>query len=402
MHLLIHAVASRSRRRKVCAFALAVLVPLTAARAQNGTDGTDAADGADEASVTVEQLRKELARRDAVIVDLLDRVRALENGRGAAAGGRELAAAPAGETAQPDAARAADPASAGPDGPAAIDELLAERALERGLVQEGARLLPRGQVDIAPEVVMTHESSMFPTALMVGNDAVVGEVERTVDVYDTRASLRLGLPREYQLTVGVPYRFVRQKLGTSIDGMPESAQKDSGSGAGDMTIGLSKVLAARDASGATLIGELTWRSGSGDERDGAVYLGGGNSGATARLTANWRRDPLIFLLGGGYTYFDREGMIQLGDGYELTLGLGLAVSPDTALIFSINESSVNEIRRDGVNLPGTDRVASTLNLSASTTLGRRLLMRTDAGIGLTDDAPDFRLGLTFSSRLKVH
>jgi hypothetical protein len=346
-------------------------------------------------NVTVDVLRKELAARDAVIVDLLDRVRALEAARAGTDGANGAAG---GRHSDPTLIPAAPEPGPRPTGEFAIDESQAERALERGLVEEGARLLRPGQVELTPGFLLTHDKGMFPTALMVNDGSVVGEIEQTFDIYERTADLRIGLPLDAQLDVGVPYRVVDQETRTGIDGAIQSVEDQTGSGFGDISVGLAKVLATEDSWRPNLIGRLVWLSGSGDERDGAVFLGGGNSGIGTQLNAYWRRDPVVFLMSGGYTHFASDGMVRPGDSIDLSLGLGLAVSPETALIFSLDQSFIGEFERNGVTLAGTDRLSSTLGLSASTILGRKLFLRVNAGVGLTEDTPDYRFGVSLGSR----
>jgi hypothetical protein len=57
-----------------------------------------------------------------------------------------------------------------------------------------------------------------------------------------------------------------------------------------------------------------------------------------------------------------------------------------------------EIKQAGAELPGTDRLASTLDFAASTMLGPRLFLRVHTGAGLTEDAPDYRFAVSLSSR----
>jgi hypothetical protein len=345
-------------------------------------------------SVTLEQLHEELAERDRIIIDLVNRIEALE---------AEREAGPSDD----DPGRIADRAvgSGGVDvaestqpGEIEVDELLAERALERGLVEQGARLLASGYFEFAPAFVLSHDEGMFPTALMVGDGSAVGEVRRTLDVYERTARLRFGLPLGLQLEIGVPFRSVDQQTEASISGAVQSVMDDSGSGFGDATIGLAKAFGSDDSEGASVIGRLTWLSGSGAERDGSVFLGGGNSGLNAQATAYWRRDPVVYLVSGGYTHFAEQGSLQRGDSVRLSLGLGLAISPESALIFSLDQTRTSEFSMAGAVLPGSDRFSSSLGLSAQTLLGRRLSLGVDADVGLTDDAADYRLGVSLTSR----
>ena len=56
----------------------------------------------------------------------------------------------------------------------AVDELAAERALERTLVQSGALLLPRGGVEIVPELAAGVSTIDFPVAMDVAAGDVLG------------------------------------------------------------------------------------------------------------------------------------------------------------------------------------------------------------------------------------
>jgi hypothetical protein len=356
-------------------------------------------------NVTVQKLQEELAKRDAVIVDLLNRVRALES---ELATGSERRAAADGEagaaqngldgTAEPAAAPSTTSAPASKAaGEPEIGRLQAERALERSLVQQGARLLPPGEIEIAPGFALSRYEGGFPTLLMTADQDVVGQRQRTFDVYDWRTDLRLGLPWRSQLEIGLPYRRVSEQISTDVDGIVQAAENMSGAGFGDVTLGLAKTFGAGDSQ-PNLIGRLVWLTGSGTERTGGVSLGGGMPGAAARLSAYWRRDPVIFLVGGGYTHYSPDAGAQAGDTLDASLGLALAVSPETALFFSLDQTFRSAFKRDGVELPGTDGVSSTLRVSASTILGRRLFLLVDTGIGLTQDAPDYRFGVSLSSR----
>ena len=364
-----------------------VALPATGAHAQ------------DAETITIEQLQDALAKRDAVIVDLLNRVRALEQSPRTSE-----------PDTRPDAAADEVPVSrdvvdgqeaAQGQGDFEIDELAAERALERALVQEGARLLEPGQFDVEPRFAAYRSNGMFPTALMSGETSIVGEISRTYDVQERSLNLRVGLPWESQLEIGLPYVTVDRKIETGVDGTVQSVMKDSGSGAGDATVSFAKVLAGESGARPNLIGSLVWLTGSGDERDGEFVLGSGYSGLGGRLSAYWRRDPVVLTVSGGYTRYDDDSGLRPGDSLDVSLGLGLALSPETALHFSLNQTFAEEFKRDGIELSGTDRLASTLDLAISTILGRRLFLRGYSSAGLTDESPDYGFGISLSSRFDV-
>jgi hypothetical protein len=129
--------------------------------------------------VTVQMLQKELAKRDAIIINLLNRVKALEAEQAGDSKSISTQAdtAPAtnddavAATNSPASAPAGAPANQTAGGGLKIDALAAERALERSLVQEGARLLRPGEIEFYPGITFSRYESDFPTTVQSGGFA---------------------------------------------------------------------------------------------------------------------------------------------------------------------------------------------------------------------------------------
>lgn len=322
-------------------------------------------------------LQAALAERDAVIIDLLNRVQSLE---------RRLAAQDS-EQAMP--AGAGAPMVEGGSGEI-IDELAAERALERGLVQQGARLLRAGQAQLVPTTSYARLERRAP-ALPAGG--LPGETARETDIVDAGLQGRLGLPFNAQLEVNLPYRRIGTTRKMLSGGAVTSTSEASGSGLGNASVGIAARLFEQSAWRPDLLGRFTWLTGSGDAADGGVSLGGDYSGFGLDFNATWRRDPVVFLLGAGYFRYDDDGL-QPGDTVNLSAGASLAISPETALTVSLDQRFADDFQVDGRALPGTDQVSTLLNITTSTLIGRGSLLQLSAGIGLTPDAPDYRFGVS--------
>lgn len=342
--------------------------------------GPMAAGAQSDAAVDAGQLQQALAERDEIIIDLLDRVDALE---------RRLAALEP-STAQPRTDTTAAGGNTGADGNRdesgsgglIVDELAAERALERGLVQQGVRLLRAGQIQLAP-------SSSYARV----ERRSAAPVQRETEIFDFSVLGRLGLPFNAQLEINLPYRKidVTRKI---LDGDAiRSVTGDSGSGVGNVSIGVAARLLQQSNWVPELLGRITWLTGSGDEEDNGISLGGGYSGFGFDLNATWRRDPVVFLMGAGYFRYDDDDL-QPGDSVNLSVGASLALSPETAMTVTLDQRFSDDFKLDGRPLPGTDQVASLLNISTSTLVGRGSLLQVNAGIGLTPDAPDYLLGVS--------
>jgi hypothetical protein len=397
---------------------LAGLVGLVSA--QTGSPPEPATD----ASTTIEALHQELARRDALIVDLLRRVEKLERQVSSmvAAAASRPAAGPSADlqpreqsdggssntlagvqpAATPHSAEAPDapvpvpkPAASqtakvetAPAAPGQfeVDEEAIDRALERTLVQTGVLLLPFGKAEITPAFSYTREETDSPVLLIAGDDTFTGQSEVRRNRFDFGLGLRVGLPFDAQLELNLPFQIVNQSTSRFPD---QSEQEQTGSGLGDLSLGLAKTLLREGRWWPDLIGRFTWDSATGKRRDNGVILSGDFNEIRGSLTALKRQDPLAFVGGVSYqTAFEHDD-IDPGDELGFSIGTVLAASPETSLRLSLSQTFVDEVKVDGRSIDGSDQVMSMLSLGAAVILGRGVLVDVSADVGLTDDAPDY-------------
>jgi hypothetical protein len=347
-------------------------------------------------AVTVESLRKELQQRDAIIIDLLRRVRALEQGGVADAQAAQNTVATTTDASTGDAA---DTTASGHTNDAAVDPVAAERALERSLAQEGYLLFAPGQVELSPALSFARFENGFPTLLTQGGTSYIADIRQKTNVIDGNIALRVGLPLDSQLELAIPYRVVQQHAITRINGVNQSAISQSGAGVGDIRLGIAKQFAEQAGWRPNLVARVSWLSGSGKQQDNGVALGGGQKGFGVQTSAYWRRDPVVFLLGGGYDYYADNDGVRPGNAIDISLGAALAVSPETALTLTLDQSFAKALSLRGTKLAGTERTSSVFNVSAATILGRSTFLRLNLAIGLTEDSPDYRLDASLPFRL---
>jgi hypothetical protein len=329
-------------------------------------------------STEIEQLRGELKRRDAVIDELRRRVEALER-----------------------ATRPPEPPA--PGGPAMfeVDAEAAERALERTLTQSGALLLERGQAEIAARFALRRGDDFTPALVIREGQPVLATVERRRDALEGRLDLRLGLGRDSQLELGVPYRYVRETDAVRVGFQPSDAARRSGSGWGDLRLAFAKTLLREAGSRPDVIGRFVWHAATGERESGGVALGGGFHGFEGELAMVKRLDPLVFVAGASAAKFRERDAVGPGNQYTLSFGTFLAASPEASLRLVLQQVHVREARLDGRRLPGSDRLGATFTTGASVILGPRLLFDVAGDIGVTKDAPDYALRLTFTRRFDM-
>ena len=281
--------------------------------------------------LTRAELVEMLKARDAVIVELQQRVRRLErlveDGKAKAEepdkgtkASRETASSPRGaaETAARERVSAKEP------GQLEVDEGAAARALERTLVREGTLLLPAGFAEVQPSFVYEFNDDDFPSLASVGGGtrAVSNTVERSR--YEGRVDLRFGLPLDGQLELGLPYRVVNVEREAAVGGASAGEIATTGSGFGDFEVGAAATFVREGPWWPDVVGRMTWNTGTGEKRSDGVGLGGGFQSLSGSLSFTKRQDPLAFFGSLGYEAVFEDGNVDPGDEYFARVGTALA------------------------------------------------------------------------------
>jgi hypothetical protein len=355
---------------------------------------------ADESSTSPEDYRAQLAERDAIIIELQHAVAELRE-RVAALEREVQGESPADATMRPSDGSAPEQTSRRSDsGRLVVDEIAAERALERTLVQAGALLLPQGAFEITPSLSMGVGDIDVTTVVDTGAGDELGVLRVDRSSYSLGLTARIGLPFDSQLELGIPYQRVTEEAALSVlDGAIGDVSR-TGRGTGDFVIGISKTLLRENGSAPDVVGRLTWNTGEGTETDNDVVLGGGFSSVTGSLSFVKRLDPLALFLALDYQDSGSNGGIAPGNAFGISFGTGLAVSPESSLFGSITHRSVSEAKIDGETVADSDLDITSLTLGFSTILRRGTLLNLYTEIGMSDAAADYTLGLSMPMRVR--
>lgn len=283
----------------------------------------------------------------------------------------------------------------------AVDELAAERALDRSLVQAGALLLPFRQMEIQPFFNYIRREDDFPS--FVAND--LGQLigVRTADIqrneFDTGLFFRAGLPYESQLEFRLPARIVDQTTIIPQGAADVNETSHTGAALGDISVGIAKTLLREDGWLPDLVGRFTWDSGSGQLTDNNVFMGTGFNEFRTSLTALKRQDPLAFTGRFDYQTTLKKNDIERGDQYSFSLGASLAASPYTSLSLSLQQTWREKTQIANINAPGSNEPLSIMNFGLTTRVSRKLFFIVNGGIGLTDASPDYLINVSLPYRI---
>lgn len=360
---------------------------------------------------SVQDLQRQIEQRDAIINDLMRRVDALERQSTRQPGAPPPAAvqaAPApGAAGQQAAQREAagqrppvtpvSPGRAGPAGTAVEEETIA-RALERSLVEQGGQLLPPFVYEVVPQVVYTHQAQNNFT---ITGSGAFGPIRNRRDILESDLILRAGLPFDTQVDFTLP--FTNEWRDVTFG--PQT-QSRTDTGIGDISFGLSKQVLYEKSWIPDAIAAVRYQAATGSAH---FNLGGQISGVgtgadsiLGALTLIKRQDPLVFFGGPSYihSFTAHDGSIDFspGDVIGFRAGTILAASPDTSLRFAYDTGFVGKSSTNGIRNAGSDQVIGFFEIAASSILTERILLDFAFDIGVTRDAPDFRMILQLPIR----
>jgi hypothetical protein len=335
--------------------------------------------------VVIQELERKLQLRDNAIIELLERVETLEQRVGVQRPTRNTDEPP-----EQDVSASAESDLKQAPGAVIVEEGDAERALERSLTLEGALLLPSGVLEIEPGFAYTRKEDIAPGFVTVGAQVFASETELNANILTTNLALRLGLPWDSQLEIGLPYRWSKVESVTNINFVPTTSTKQSNSELGDVSLGFATTLLREGLWRPDLVGRLTWDTVSGDA-DGFHEL-------RASLTAIKRQDPVTLIAGMSYQHTYKRELLKPGSAISANFGSLIALSPETSMRFLFSGTYQNETELSGQKIDGSDRTVATFVVGGSTLLMPGTLLNLSVGVGLTDDADDFSITLSLPIR----
>jgi len=354
--------------------------------------------GAQAQDTRVQELERNLHERDKVIDELLERVEALERRVGVRRPANDTAKAPAKDVV-PSTERNLTGSSERAPGTVVVEEGAAERALERSLTLEGVLLLPSGVLEVEPSFTYARREDATPRFVTSAGVVLAGETELNANSLTADLALRLGLPWDSQLEIGLPYRWREVESVTRVGFTPTDSSSQSGTGLGDVRVGLAKTLLREGLWRPDLVGRVTWDTDTGRAQDNGVPLGGGFHELRGSLSAIKRQDPLVFVSGLSYERAFENNQVQPGPTLSANFGSFIALSPETSLRLQFFGAYQKETKLFGREIGGSEQTVGTFVVGGSTLVARGTLLDLSVGIGLTNDADDFSITVSLPIRL---
>lgn len=372
---------------------------------------------------SLKELQSAIVKRDRVIEELVQRVSALEK-EVQVLKVNETSAGSRGSAEEPAPVSTAQAVRAAPSNEYDKEERLARAALDRALISHGSLLLPPGTVEVDNGISYYNSSSdrlqidgftVYPV-LIVG-DIVSERSER--DILLSSVTTRLGLPRDFQLDVRVPYGYQSERVVTADN--KKTSQRFLG--LGDVELGLTKEFHRGHGQGVDLLGAFRWKSTTGPDpydvtSPQPATLGSGFESLQGSLTVVKSSDPLVFF--GSLSYaanlsatkqvqtIDTNGQSQTipanlnpGDTIGFQVGTALAVNPEASLNFALDQRFTRSTSLNGKSLPGTYLSEAVFHVGTSYIYAPGRSVDLGLGIGLSRGAPNFQFSVNFPLRFSL-
>lgn len=374
------------------------------------------------------------ARREALAREI-DKTNGLLR-RAIAAAGSDVTSAPImalasarGRGVGPEGQSSQAPASAAAPAPEEVGERPTEKKQPPEIAvlsDKGGVLLAPGAVSIEPEI--EYIRSDVSRAEIVGFTVLPGVLLGDIMVSDANRDTilgsltgRVGIFDGLEAEVRVPYVYRNDTV--ALRPLQEGANSDvvvpsNGTGIGDVEAAIHVQLLRGNASRPFIVGHLRGRIPTGvspfevphDPQTGAeldLPRGTGFWSVQPSISVIWPSDPAVLFASFSYQHsFKRNqggnfGVIAPGDQFGASVGLGLSLNEKLSLSFSYDHSTVQRTKQNGERLFGTTTLQiGTLLIGTSYRLQSGDSWQFTLGTGVTQDAPDLRVGLRRAFRFR--
>lgn len=283
-------------------------------------------------------------------------------------------------------------------------------------VDMGGSLIPAGRLVIEPSITYANYTrdkvsisgfTIFE-AILIGNI----DVGRTKEnIFTSSLALRYGL-KDLELSTKIPYMF-RTDDNSFPTGSSVSHFTANDSDLGDIEMAAFYHLLSEGPTRPDIVVGVTGKSNTGRDpynlKTVAVdnsqpqYVqfatGSGHWGVSGTAIFVKTSDPAVLFLNTTYYYnFARDvggvwGEINPGNSVEYAFGLVLGLNEKLAVNFSLDHRITWDTKQNGQVLKDTGANAAVANFGITFAFSRELSIDVVTGLGLTDDAPDFTIGV---------
>ena len=391
-------------------------------------------------------IRAELEQLKRINQQLMRRVQALESRVGDPAASPRQATAPLPQPVPPKAAPQmaqtgpAQPPAAAKDAEPVKKSAGASRGVEDLLLEEHTFFDQKFSAELGFELAHFDRSQLVLNGFLALDAIFLGDIgidEIDSDILTTNLTGRWTVTDRLQLSLNVPFVYretTTRSGGQELSSILKSEQKVDDSDIGDITLGVSYRLFPETMNRPDIVWNTSIIAPTGRDPYGIDFLedplntnleypeklptGSGLWGVQTGLSFLKTVDPAILFASFSWRHYLEDGFddlgsnpeappspgdVQLGDQYQLSLGIAFAINERTSFSTSFTQRFIDEtkITRPGFgsqSVVGSDATTGTFDIGVTYALTERLSLVTNLGMGLTNDSSDYNFAVKFPYR----
>ncbi len=215
--------------------------------------------------------------------------------------------------------------------------------------------------------------------------------------------MRYGLAEDLEFDFGVPLAYTEQER--DIRPAPPTTSfpsftRESGVGLGDISWAFRYAAIHEDRGLPEVTLNVNAKADTGDE-DRGLGTGQWNVGTGVSLVKTI--DPVVFFGSLGYTWtLEREdvdlgrsisGEVDPGDEIPYSIGMGFSLNDRVSFSMAMAGGAIRRTEVNGNEIGGSGLDINSLQFTTTVQLAKRVYLEPFVGVGLTDEASDFLVGL---------
>ena len=212
-----------------------------------------------------------------------------------------------------------------------------------------------------------------------------------------------GVSDRIEVNASVPLVYKRNEVISA-----DNTAKNKRFGIGDLSVGASFKLKAESATSPAITSTFSFTAPTGNKQEATatkpLTIGSGFWGVSTGLSVSKSIDPAVIFFNVGYqhTFDDKRNGVNVQPGASFQYGFGAGLSVNSAISFSgrISGSYQRESKTNNQKIKGSSGEPISFITSMSYRVNEKSRIETTLSIGLTDDASDVGIGVSYIWDLK--
>ncbi|MGE3713379.1 MAG: transporter [Alphaproteobacteria bacterium] len=292
-------------------------------------------------------------------------------------------------------------------------------------LEQGGVLLQKGKMVVTPGFEYTRSSA---TLVSIEGFSVIPAINIGTfqiskagrDILTESIAARLGVTNRLEIEGRIPFVYRRDSTtGRPIGGgaSTDTTTRQANSGLGDIELGAHYQMNSGQDGWPFLVSNLRFKTITGE---GPFEIPVASNGLLTRLptgtgfyalqpsiTAIYPSDPIVYYANLGYLHnFERNfggtvGKVEPGDSISAAFGMSMSFNDRASFSIGYSHSTVLKSEQNDVSINGDLLQVGSLDLGYAYQLDDRYSLNFNVSAGLTDDAPDTRVGIRVPIKFDV-